>query len=95
MNLAWRPHLNIIDGTKTLIEHGPWEGPAADTGLIIATGDRIAGDVTGLGIIKQLGRWPMVTEKDVWEQKQVRRALELGLGRAPGGVKVMEAIAGA
>ena len=90
MNLAWQPHLNIIDGTKTLIEYGPWKGPAADTGLIIATGDRIAGDVTGLGIIKQFGRWPMVTEKDVWEQKQVKRALELGLGVGKDGMKVVE-----
>ncbi len=90
MNLAWHPHLNIIDGTKTLIENGPWEGPAADTGLVIATGDRVAGDVTGLGIIRQFGRWAMVTEKDVWEQKQVKRAVELGLGVGKGAVKVVE-----
>jgi uncharacterized protein (DUF362 family) len=90
MNLAWRPDLNIIDGTKTLIEHGPWEGPSADTGVIIATGDRIAGDVTGLALIKKFGRWPMVTDKDVWEQKQVKRALELGLGAGKGDMKVVE-----
>ena len=90
MNLAWHPHLNIIDGTKTLIEYGPWEGPAADTGLIIATGDRVAGDITGLEIIKRFGRWAMVTEKDVWEQKQIRRAVELGLGVGKGGIKVVE-----
>lgn len=90
MNLAWRPDLNIIDGTKTLIENGPWEGPSADTGVIIATGDRIAGDVTGLAIIKGFGKWRMVTEKDVWEQKQVKRAFELGLGAGKGGINVVE-----
>lgn len=79
-NLAYRPDLNIIDGTVSMIEGGPWEGTPAATNLIIATGDRVAGDIVGLGIIKSFRRWGMVKDKDVWEQRQIKRALELGIG---------------
>jgi len=79
-NLAYAPHLNIVDGTLSMIEGGPWKGTPASTNLIIASGDRVAADAVGLGVIKSFGRWPMVTEKDIWEQRQIKRALELGVG---------------
>jgi uncharacterized protein (DUF362 family) len=79
-NLAFRPALHIVDGTVSMIEGGPWEGPSAPTGLIIASHDAVAADVVGLGIIKAFGRWPQVTGKSPWEQKQIRHALALGLG---------------
>lgn len=90
MNIAYQPHLNIVDGTRIMIQGGPWEGTAADTNLIIASGDRVAADIVGLGIIKEFGKWKMVADKDVWEQKQIKRALELGLGAAKGSIKVIE-----
>ncbi len=90
MNIAYQPHLNIVDGTRIMIEGGPWEGTAVDTNLIIASGDRVAADVTGLEIIKSFGRWKMVTGKDVWEQKQIKRALELGLGAKKEEIRVIE-----
>jgi uncharacterized protein (DUF362 family) len=80
-NLAYCPALNIVDGTVAMIENGPWEGTPAATNLIIASGDRVAADIVGLGIIKAFGRWAMVADKSPWEQKQVRHAMELGLGR--------------
>jgi len=79
-NLAYAPHLNIVDGTVSMIEGGPWSGTPADTNLIIASGDRVGADITGLGIIKSFGKWPMVTAKDVWEQRQIKHAIELGIG---------------
>lgn len=90
INIAYQPHLNIVDGTRIMIEGGPWEGTAADTNLIIASGDRIAADITGLEIIKGFGKWKMVTEKDVWEQTQIKRALKLGLGADRANIKVIE-----
>lgn len=79
-NLAFRPALHIVDGTVAMIEGGPWEGPSAPTGLIIASGDAVAADVVGLGIIKSFGRWPPVAGKSPWEQRQIRHALAIGLG---------------
>jgi uncharacterized protein (DUF362 family) len=80
LNLAYRPDLNIVDGTKVMVEGGPWEGTAKDVGLILAGGDRVACDVTGLAIIKSFGRWERLNSISPWEMRQIRRAVELGLG---------------
>lgn len=79
-NLAYSPDLNIVDGTVAMIEGGPWSGTPADTGVIIASGDRVGADAAGLGVIKSFGRWEMVSSKDIWEQRQIKTALELGCG---------------
>ena len=81
LNLAYHPDLNIVDGTVSMIEGGPWQGTPQKTSLIIASTDRVAADVVGLGVIKAFGKWKKVNDKGVWEQKQIRRALELGIGR--------------
>jgi uncharacterized protein (DUF362 family) len=80
INLAYAPDINIADGTVTMVEGGPWSGREAATNLIMASGDRVAADVVGLGIIKAFGLWRDVTSKGVWEQRQIKRALELGMG---------------
>ncbi|MEJ2324104.1 MAG: DUF362 domain-containing protein [Nitrospirota bacterium] len=80
LNLACRPDLNIVDGTVSMVEGGPWKGREAPTNLVMASGDRVAADVVGLGVIKSFGAWAMVRSKGVWEQRQIRRAVELGLG---------------
>jgi uncharacterized protein (DUF362 family) len=80
LNLAYTPDLHIVDGTRVMVEGGPWDGKAVDANLIIATGDRIAADVVGLGVLKHYSQLPQIKEVDVWEQRQVKRAVELGLG---------------
>jgi len=80
LNLACTPDLHIVDGTRVMVEGGPWKGIARDANLIIATGDRIAADVVGLGVLKHYSELPQIKEVDVWEQRQVKRAMELGLG---------------
>lgn len=80
LNLAYTPDLHIVDGTRLMVEGGPWKGMARDANLVIATGDRIAADVVGLGVLKHYSELPQIKEVDVWEQRQVKRALELGLG---------------
>lgn len=80
-NAAYSPDLNIVDGTVAMIEGGPWSGTPAETNLIIASGDRVASDAVGLGVIKSFGKWEMVASKDVWEQKQVATAIARGIGK--------------
>ena len=72
-----------------MIEGGPWSGTSANTNLIIASGDRVGADITGLGIIKSFGKWPMVTSKDVWEQRQIRHAIELDIGNRKEDLKLV------
>jgi uncharacterized protein (DUF362 family) len=80
LNLAFRPDLNIVDGTKTMVEGGPWEGNEAETNLILASGDRVACDVVGLGIIKSFEQWKPIESISPWQMLQVKRAAEIGLG---------------
>jgi uncharacterized protein (DUF362 family) len=80
LNLAYTPDLHVIDGTRLMVEGGPWKGKAVDSNLIIATGDRIAADVVGLGVLKHFSELPQIREVDVWEQRQIKRAIELDLG---------------
>lgn len=79
-NLAYQPHLNIVDGTKSMVSGGPWSGNVERSAVIIASGDRIAADVIGLALLKHYGKEPNVAGKGVWEQRQIKRAVELGLG---------------
>lgn len=90
INLAYSPHLNIIDGTTSMIAGGPRKGTTEKTNIILASGDRVAADVAGLGVIKSFGRWPMVIDKGIWEQRQIKRALEVGLGVGKGQVELKD-----
>ena len=80
MNLAAHPDLHIVDATTSMVAGGPWHGSAVKTDLIIASGDRIAADVVGLGLIKSFGQWEKVDKVGVWDQRQILYAQELGLG---------------
>lgn len=80
INLAVHPDLHIVDATTCMVAGGPWKGTAMKTGMIIASGDRIAADVVGLGLIKSFGKWEKISKVSVWEQQQIRYARELGLG---------------
>ncbi len=80
LNVAYTPHLNILDGTKIFIKKGPTKGTAASPNLIVITGDRIAADVVGLSIIKACGGEKRIRDTSVWEQRQIKRAIELNLG---------------
>jgi uncharacterized protein (DUF362 family) len=92
LNMAYSPDLNIVDGTTIMVSGGPWEGKAADTDLVIASGDRVAADVVGLGIIRSFGLWPEVASPGVWQQGQIRRAVEAGLGaKSPEEIKLLTA----
>ncbi len=90
INQAYTPHLNIIDGTTSMIGGGPRKGTEAKTNIILSSGDRIAADVVGLGIIKSFGKWHKVVDKGVWEQRQIKTALELGLGVEKGKIELRD-----
>ncbi len=80
LNLAVHPHLTIADGTTLMIAGGPTSGTPARADLLLVSGDRIALDAVAVALIRTFGAWPKVTEQAVWEQRQIKRAIELGLG---------------
>ncbi len=80
LNLAVHPHLTIADGTTLMIAGGPTSGDSAQANVLLLSGDRIALDAVAVAIIRTYGAWPKVTEQGIWEQRQIKRAIELGLG---------------
>ena len=73
-----------------MVEGGPRKGTEAKANIILASGDRIAADVVGLGIIKSFDKWPKVVGKGVWEQRQIKTALGLGLGVGKGKIELRD-----
>ena len=65
------------------------KGTVKNTNLIVASGDRIANDIMGLSVVKKFGLWEQVSNKDVWDQTQIKKALELGIGRGRDEIKLV------
>lgn len=80
LNLAVHPQLTIADGATIMIAGGPTSGDSASTNLLVASADRVAVDAVALALIRLHGAWPKVTGRPLWEQRQIARAIELGLG---------------
>ncbi len=78
LNTVVCPDLIIIDGRRCFISEGPSKGEVREPNMILASGDRIAIDVEGMRIIKSYPGTSL--EGDVWQFRQIRRAVELGLG---------------
>ncbi len=80
INTAYRPSLIVMDGITVFTDRGPSSGPKKDADVIIAGTDRIAVDAIGLAVLKDLGSNKDIMERKIFEQEQISRAVELGLG---------------
>lgn len=80
INLAYSPSLILMDGIEAFVDGGPMSGTKKMGNVIVAGTDRIAIDAVGLSILKDLGSNKSIMEKKIFEQEQIARAVELGLG---------------
>ncbi len=80
LNWGYRPDLIVLDGLESFVEGGPMSGRRVNTDLFIAGTDRVAIDAVGLAVLKEVGSTPAVMETPIFEQEQIARAVELGLG---------------
>ena len=63
-----------------MIAGGPTSGTPAQANVVILSGDRVALDVVAVAIIRSYKSWSKVMDRGIWEQRQIKRAAELGLG---------------
>jgi len=82
INAAYAPALIVLDGVEAFTSGGPDVGNKVEAGVVLAGVDRIAVDAVGVAILRQLGTTPEVRRGRVFEQEQIARAVELGLGVA-------------
>ena len=82
INAAYQPALIVMDGVEAFVKGGPAQGTRAATNVILAGADRVAIDAVGVAILRLFGTTPEVSRGKVFEQEQIARAVELGLGVA-------------
>ncbi|MCX6071803.1 MAG: DUF362 domain-containing protein [Chloroflexi bacterium] len=74
--------LHVLDGVEALTSGGPDVGNKVEAGVVLAGVDRVALDAVGVAILRHLGTTAEVRRGRVFEQEQIARAVELGLGVA-------------
>ena len=77
---VFKPHFILMDGVDAFVDGGPSKGKLVTAGVIIGGTDRVAVDATGLAVLKQLGSNDAIMSTKIFEQEQIQRAVELGLG---------------
>ncbi len=80
INTAYSPQLIIMDGIETFVDGGPSTGKKAEADVFVGGTDRIAVDAVGVAILKELGSNEVIMNSRIFEQEQISRAVELGLG---------------
>jgi uncharacterized protein (DUF362 family) len=80
INQAYNPSLILLDGIEAFVDGGPMEGVRRSANVLMAGTDRIAIDACGLAVLKELGSNSAIMGKKIFDQEQIARAVELGLG---------------
>lgn len=80
INQVYRPSLILLDGIEAFVDGGPMKGIKKRANVILTGIDRIAIDAMALAILKELGSNKDIMGKKIFEQEQIARAVELGLG---------------
>ena len=83
LNTGYRPSLIVVDGVSAFTDGGPSRGELKAGNVMIAGDDRVAVDAVGVAMLKLLGANHAIMDRRIFEQEQIARAVELGLG-APG-----------
>ena len=90
INQAYAPSLIVLDGIEAFVDGGPGDGTKKRADVILAGTDRIAIDAVGLAVLKELGSNKNIMKRKIFEQEQIARAVELGLGiSGPDGIEII------
>ncbi len=80
INTAYSPDLIVLDGVDAFVKGGPDKGTRVKANVILAGNDRVAVDAVGVATLRLFGTTPEVSQGAIFEQEQIARAVELGLG---------------
>ena len=80
LNTGYRPNLIVLDGVAAFTDGGPSRGELKAGNVMIAGDDRIAVDAVGLAMLKVLVANQAIMGRRIFEQEQMARAVDLGLG---------------
>jgi uncharacterized protein (DUF362 family) len=80
INTAYTPDLIVMDGVEAFVNGGPAKGKKVQSNVVLAATDRVALDAVGVAILRMFGTTKEVSLGKVFEQEQIARAVDLGLG---------------
>jgi uncharacterized protein (DUF362 family) len=90
INQAYAPSLILMDGIEAFTDGGPAHGTKKGANVILAGTDRIAIDAVGLAVLKKLGSNKNIMKRKIFQQEQIARAVEIGLGiSGPEGIEIV------
>lgn len=90
INQAYTPALIVLDGMEAFVDGGPHAGTRKQPGVMVVGTDRVAVDAVGVAILRLFGGNRTISTGPVFEQTQLKRAVELGLGvRSPEQVELV------
>ena len=92
INAPFRTDLVVLDGIDAFVDGGPAVGKRSRGNVFLVSNDRVAIDAVGVAVLKTLGSNDQIMRSKIFEQRQIARAVELGLGAAsPSKIEVMAA----
>jgi uncharacterized protein (DUF362 family) len=80
INSPFKPALVVLDGIDAFVDGGPMIGKRAKGNVFLASTDRVAVDAVGVAILKVLGSNDQIMKPKIFQQEQIARAAEIGLG---------------
>jgi len=80
INAPFKTHLVVLDGIDAFVDGGPMDGKRAKGNVFLASADRVAADAVGLAVLKHLGSNERIMRTRIFDQEQIARAVELGIG---------------
>ncbi|MEK7406919.1 MAG: DUF362 domain-containing protein [Acidobacteriota bacterium] len=80
INLGYQPRFIVMDGVEAFVDGGPSSGKRVAADVLVGGTDRVAVDAVGVAILKELGSNAAIMDRKIFEQEQIQRAVELGLG---------------
>ena len=82
INAPFQPKLVVLDGIDAFIDGGPVSGKRARGDVFLASTDRVAIDAVGVAMLRMLGSNAAIMNRRIFDQEQISRGGELGLGAA-------------
>ncbi len=80
INEPFKPRIIVLDGIESFVDGGPATGKLVKGEVFLASADRVAIDAVGVAILKLLGSNESIMRPKIFEQEQIARGVELGLG---------------
>jgi uncharacterized protein (DUF362 family) len=80
INQLYRPAMIVMDGLEAFTDGGPESGTLVTPEVMVLGSDRVALDAVGVAILRMHGGNATISRGRVFDQEQIARAVQLGLG---------------